>query len=298
MSASSAHANTLSINDRALTAHDGTRIAYRVEGTGPALVLTNGLTTTTMFWKYVRPIWLQQHTIVTWDLPGHGNSGPALSAETASVPGQPALIAQVMKAAGIERAVQIGWSTGSQVVLELYRQHPALCESLVVVLGGAGHALDNTRLPMKGSVIDWLATHLPPPVFEATVRLLQSSFRTPAALLMGRQVGLIGRLVSEADAAEMTAHIASVHPGTLQGLLHSFQVHSAQDLLATLAVPLLIVAGDVDPFAPTDLVGLPLQRSAPGSELLRLPRGTHTALLEESYLIAAQVQRFIAAHAA
>jgi haloacetate dehalogenase len=76
---------SLSINDRELRAPDGTRIAYAIAGSGPALVLTNGLTTTTTFWKYLRPIWLQRHTIVTWDMPGHDNSGPAASDAGATI---------------------------------------------------------------------------------------------------------------------------------------------------------------------------------------------------------------------
>ena len=66
-----------SINDRFCEAPDGTRIAYAVEGDGPAFVLTNGLTTTTTFWDHLRPSFLRSHRVVTWDLPGHGNSEPA-----------------------------------------------------------------------------------------------------------------------------------------------------------------------------------------------------------------------------
>lgn len=290
---SSIPTDPLSLNDKFLTLQDGTRIAYHVAGEGPALVLTNGLTTTTSFWKYTRPIWLQRHTVVTWDLPGHGHSGPARSARTASVPGQPEIVAQVMRAAGVERAAQIGWSTGAGVVAELYRQRPELCTALVMVLGGAGHVLDTTRLPVGGSGIDWLATHLPAPVFAATAGLLARSFQHPSARVVARRFGLVGAGLSAQDMVEFTAHIAQVDLGTLQQLLHSCQVHSAHDALQTLRVPLLIVAGDRDAFAPTELVGLPLQRAVRNSELLRLPNGTHTALLEEPALIASEVQKFL-----
>jgi pimeloyl-ACP methyl ester carboxylesterase len=119
-------------NDRQLTLNDGTRIAYRVEGDGPPFVLTNGLTTTTTFWKYLRPIWSREHRVVTWDLPGHGRSGPAESAMTATIEAQPSIVRAVMNAVGIEHACQIGWSTGTQVVLELYRQFPQRCDRLVL----------------------------------------------------------------------------------------------------------------------------------------------------------------------
>jgi pimeloyl-ACP methyl ester carboxylesterase len=287
------HPRTLSINDRSLQAADGTRIAYRVEGAGPAIVLTNGLTTTTTFWKYLRPAWLRSHTVVTWDLPGHGNSSPAQSDASASVAAQPSFIAHVMRAAGISTAAQIGWSTGAQVVLETYRQHPELCQSLVLLLGGAGHVLDTTRLPVSGAAIDWLAHRLPRHAFGVTHRILSTAFRQPGASFVGRRAEVIGPHVSRDDLRELTEHIASVHPYTLQRLLRSTQGHSAHDVLSTLRVPLLIVSGDKDPFAPTDLVGLELQRLAPRAVLARIPDGTHTAMLEHAAWIADTVENFL-----
>ena len=47
-------------NDQSLLAPDGTRIAFRAVGSGPTLLLTNGLTTTSTFWKYLIPIWLER----------------------------------------------------------------------------------------------------------------------------------------------------------------------------------------------------------------------------------------------
>jgi pimeloyl-ACP methyl ester carboxylesterase len=285
--------HTLSINDRSLQASDGTRIAYRIEGAGPTIVLTNGLTTTTTFWKYLRPIWLRSHTVVTWDLPGHGNSGPAQSDASASVAALPSFIAQIMRSAGISTAVQIGWSTGAQVVLETYRQYPELCQGLVLLLGGAGHVLDTTRLPVSGAAIDRLAQRLPRRAFDVTHRILSSAFRQPGASFIGRYAGVIGPGVSREDLRQLTEHIASVDPYTLQRLLRSTQEHSAHGVLSALHIPLLIVSGDKDPFAPTDLVGLALQRLAPSAVLARIPEGTHTAMLEYPVWIAETVAKFL-----
>src|SRR4051812_48226154 len=138
-------------NDLTITAPDGTKLAYAVAGSGPALVLTNGLTTSSFFWQYLRPRWLSRHTVLTWDLPGHGRSGPAQSDRSASIQGLPALLAQLMDTAGIERATQVGWSVGCQAVFEMYRQFPERCNALVTLFGPAEHALRNTALPIPGS---------------------------------------------------------------------------------------------------------------------------------------------------
>jgi pimeloyl-ACP methyl ester carboxylesterase len=272
---------------------DGTRIAYSVAGSGPALVLTNGLTTSSCFWKYVLPIWSQRFTVVTWDLPGHGESAPAASPESATIEAQPTIIARVMEATGTPRAFQVGWSTGSQIVLETYRQLPALCQGLVMVLGSAGHALQTTRLPVSGDLIYRLVRATPPRAYAAFVRAFAYAARKPAALPLGRWLGLIGPRATPEDMLEVTEHIGRLDAPTLQRMACSSEEHSAHAVLAALEVPLLILAGDKDPFAPTELVGLPLSRAAHGSELVRLPGGTHTALLEEPELIARTIERFI-----
>lgn len=283
----------MSDNDRTLIAEDGTHIAYGVAGSGPALVLTNGLTTSSLFWKYLRPIWSRRHTVVTWDLPGHGASGPARSAKTARVHGQPRLIAQIMDRLQIARAVHVGWSTGCQVALETYRQFPGRALGVTLLLGGAGHVLNTTRLPLPGPLIERIVRNSPAALFELTTFALSRAMRLQVGMPLGRRLGLIGPRARTEDMRQIIHHIGEVDATTLRTMLISLQEHSARSILAALRVPLLIVAGDKDPFAPSELVGIPLHRSFPKSELVRLPEGTHTALLEQAELISERVEAFV-----
>lgn len=278
-----------------LVLEDGTRIAYQLQGQvhGSAFVLTNGLTTNTAFWKNVLPLWATQHSVLTWDLPGHGDSSAARTPASATVEAQAAIVAQLMAACGIERAVQVGWSTGCQVVLETYRRTPQLCDALVLVLGGAGRVLDTTRLPLPGLVIDQLFRWTPRPVFWALYRGLSRSTLLPFSHALGRAFGLLGPQAQPEDVQRVLTHIPTVDPGTLQILLCSLAEHDAADVLASAQVPTLLVAGDKDPFAPSELVGLPLQRAMPKLEVLRLADGTHTALLDHAAEIAQAVESFV-----
>jgi pimeloyl-ACP methyl ester carboxylesterase len=288
----------LSINEDFLFAPDGTRIAYRAEGEGPAFVLTNGLTTTTTFWDHIRPRWLARHRVVTWDLPGHGHSAPAATAAGARIEALPEITARVMEAAGVSRATQIGWSTGCQVMFEMYRQFPERCDALVALLGPAGKVLDTTELLLGGSHLYRLLRHLPPYVFAPIFRVLTANADAPGGPAVGRRFRLIGRETTNHDARRILAHLRRVDARTMQNMGCSAQEHSAHDILAGIRVPVLIVAGDRDPFAPAERVGVPLHRAIPGSELLRLPRGTHTALLDHAEAIADAVEEFVARSAA
>lgn len=280
-------------NHLTVSAPDGTSIAYSVAGRGPALVLSNGLTTTSFFWKYLRPRWLRRHTVVTWDFPGHGASGPAKSARSATIEGQPALLARVMDAAGVQRATQIGWSVGCQVVLETYRQLPARCNAVVALFGPAEHALSNTALPVPGAWLDALLAQPRGVTLAALIQRLAQAAALPGVAPLLRGLGLIGEGTSTADLRHLIGDLGRVDPGTGQRMARSAEAHSAHDVLARLRVPFLIMAGDKDPFAPPGRVGVPMHRAAPGSEFVRLPHATHTALLDHADEIGAVVDDFL-----
>jgi pimeloyl-ACP methyl ester carboxylesterase len=156
--------------------------------------------------------------------------------------------------------------------------------------------LDSTRLPVSGRAIDRLAAALSPRAFLPLFRLLTIGMPTPLGLALGHRTGLFGPRVSNEDALEITRHIGTVDPATLLRMLRSCQAHDARSVLSTLQVPLLIVAGDRDPFAPSELVGVRMHAQAPRSELLRLPEGTHTALLEQYEQIANVIEAFVRGH--
>ena len=82
----------------------------------------------------------------------------------------------------------------------------------------------------------------------------------------------------------------------MQTMIASAQAHSAWDVLPSIAVPVLIAAGDLDPFAPAGTVGLDMHARCRKSELLRLPQGTHTALFDHAEEIGAAIDAFFCTH--
>lgn len=284
-------------NDQELRALDGTRIAYGVQGDGPAVLLTNGLTTTTTLWQELVPRLLPHHRVLTWDLPGHGASGPARDAGSVTPGALCDTMERVMDAAGVSHAVQLGFSTGCQLVLELYRRRAARCVALGALLGTAGHALSSTRLPLPGGLIERLLRDLPEaalgPVFGACSWIANA----PGSAFMTRRLGLTGPTLPPERLREITAHLRTLDPRSVRALALALQAHSAWEVLQTVSVPLLVVAGDVDPFAPSEHVGLRMHAAAPGSDLLRLAAGTHTALLDLAEPIGDAVVMFVDRHA-
>ena len=142
-------------------------------------------------------------------------------------------------------------------------------------------------------MIDWLVRHLPQPVFGALARATAYVAHAPGGQLVPRAFGLIGERTMHRDAALITEHLRRIDTRTVQAMIASAQAHSAWDVLPTVAVPTLIAAGDRDPFAPAASVGVRMHASCPGSELLRLPEATHTALFDHADVIGDAVDDFL-----
>ncbi len=281
------------VNDRKLTAADGTPVAWRVEGRGPALALTNGITTSNFFWSYLHRRWVGRHTVINWDLKGHGRSGPARSPEGASMPALADDLLRVLDAAGVERATLVGFSMGCQVSLELYRRAPDRVAALVLLLGAAGRVFD-TALGPVGKLLHRGIARMSKRSFALGLRGLQRVVGSPVAYRLGRGLRLLGPDAPRADVQRFIDHfVREIDPPTLAAMALAAQAHSADDLLPRIAVPTLVVGGDSDVFAPGPRVAVHMQRKIPGSELLRLPYGTHTSLFEHHVEIGAAIDDFI-----
>ena len=286
-------------NDRSLVGPDGSAVAYRVDpcaadGQGPALLLTNGITTSNFFWSYLHRRWQGRHTVVNWDLKGHGRSDPARSPEAASIPALGEDLLRVLDAARQPRAVLVGFSMGCQVSLEAYRRAPHRVAALVLLLGAAGRVFD-TALGPVGKLLHLGIEHMSKRAFAFSLRGMQRIVGSPVAYRLGRGLKLVGREAARADVQRFIDHfVRDLDPATLAAMALAAQAHSADDLLPQISVPTLIVGGDCDVFAPGARVAMHMHRKIPGSELLRLPYGTHTSLFEHHAEIGAAIDEFLA----
>lgn len=112
-----------------------------VRGEGPDVLLIHGVTDNATTWRDIQAelTGVRSHAI---DLPGHG-----LTDIPAEVPAPRDLgewAQAYLEAAGVERAVVVGWSLGGTTALTLAAAHPGRVRALVLV--GAA-ALDFPRAP-------------------------------------------------------------------------------------------------------------------------------------------------------
>lgn len=110
--------------------------AVRVEGsTGPALVLGQSLGTSTILWDRAVPLLKEHFTIISVDLPGHGESPAATS--PFSVGELADAVVETAALAGFETFHYAGVSLGGQVALELALRHPGTVLGVSIICSSA-----------------------------------------------------------------------------------------------------------------------------------------------------------------
>jgi pimeloyl-ACP methyl ester carboxylesterase len=124
---------------------DGIKIHYEVHGDGPPLLLTHGYSSTSAMWRGQIEALSKQHTLILWDMRGHGQSDypddPLAYSEALTV----ADMAALLDAVGASRAIVGGLSLGGYMSLAFYRAYPERVRALLIIDTGPGFKKDDAR---------------------------------------------------------------------------------------------------------------------------------------------------------
>ncbi|HWF00198.1 MAG TPA: alpha/beta fold hydrolase [Caulobacteraceae bacterium] len=124
---------------------EGVRIFYDVAGSGPAILLTHGYSATGDMWAGQVAELSRDHTLITWDMRGHGRSDypadPGAYSEAQTV----ADIAAILDEVGVTEAVIGGLSLGGYMSLAVHLAHPKRTRALLIIDTGPGYRKDEAR---------------------------------------------------------------------------------------------------------------------------------------------------------
>ena len=157
----------------------GHRVAYRSAGSGPAIVLVHGITSTSATWERVMPYLATRFTVIAPDLLGHGQS--AKPRGDYSLGAYASGVRDLMVSLGHDRATFVGHSLGGGVVMQLAYQFPERCERLVLVDSGG-----------LGREVNFLLRAATLPLSEVVLPLLASTRILDAGRGVGRVFGRLG----------------------------------------------------------------------------------------------------------
>jgi len=276
-----------------LSAEDGTQIWYGTLGSGPAIVLCDGLACDGFIWPYLIDELVSDYTIVRWHYRGHGRSeNKPENLDSMTIPQLARDLKAVLDALEIEEAVFAGHSLGVQVILEYYGLDPERVRGLIPICGSYKRPLDtlfNTHyfrelLPYVRNLVSISPERAQ--IFWKTVIPSKLSY------LMTTAAAVNTRLARGRDFLPYLDHVANMHLPTFLALLTSASEHDAEDILSQVTVPALVIASEKDEMTPL-FRSEEMAELIADSRLLVLPKGTHVGPIEHPDLINEAVRKFL-----
>src|ERR1700761_3094542 len=156
----------------------GYKRAYRIAGSGPAILLIHGIGDNSTTWATIQAKLAQRFTVIAPDLLGHGRSDkPRADYSVAAYANGMRDLLSVLE---IERVTVVGHSLGGGVAMQFAYQFPHLVERLVLV--GAGGVTKDVNLVLRLASL---------PMGSEALALLRLPLVLPALQLVGRAAGLL-----------------------------------------------------------------------------------------------------------
>jgi pimeloyl-ACP methyl ester carboxylesterase len=272
---------------------DGTAIAWRSDGSatgvaGTPVLLCNGIACSTHYWTAMAADLAATRPVVQWDYRGHGRSDAPARPDATTVDDLVADLAAVLRAAGADRVVLVGHSFGVQVVLEAARRlPPSTVAAVVAVAGAAGAPLPRgTTRPLIGPLELMARAHDRRP--DRAGDAWRTWWRSPVPHMLARAIGGTSGAAPRAVMTSYYEHVSTRDVGVLLAMLRAMQHHDASDVVPSLQVPLLALAGDADRLTPLPVMAS-LALAAPDGELAVCHGGTHTLPAERPAWVVAQL---------
>ncbi len=254
-----------------LTLSDGCPLWYADEGTGPPLVMLQGLQFPSgYFWQKVVPKLAETNRVVTIDLRGQGLSGK--SASHHSIADNADDLEHALGQLGLANALLLGVAYGGMVALTYLQRHGArrlraLCLSEMTArltnAEGWAHPTFGDFPPEAGAG------------FAAGVR----ADRTAA--LGGFLLASFATAPDATTLAEMTAQTWLTPTETVATLIEDMVAQDYRGMLSTITLPTLLVYGRAgNPVMPGE-IGRWMQENIAGSELVELTNAGHSPFWDD-----------------
>ena len=226
----------------------GYKRAYRIAGSGPAILLIHGIGDNSTTWNAIQAKLAQRFTVIAPDLLGHGRSDkPRADYSVAAYANGMRDLLSVLE---IERVTVVGHSLGGGVAMQFAYQFPHLVERLILI--GAGGvtkdvnvALRLASLPMGSEALALLRLPLVLPALRTAGKILGNTLGTTG---LGNDLTQVLRILD--DLPEPTA--SSAFTRTLRAVVDwRGQIVTMLDrCYLTQAIPVLIVWGTRDVVVP------------------------------------------------
>lgn len=257
---------------------NGLEIAYERVGEGPPLVLVHGATEDHRAWRPQLGALADEFTVVAWDEPGAGRSSDVPAGF--GLADYAHCLAALIEALALGPAHVAGISWGGTVVQELYRHHSGLVATLILIdtyAGWKGSLAEEDVRARVEAVREALAA--PPEDFDPSLALPGWFAGDPPAEFVPLLEEMAG----------------AVRPESVRNAVVVMAEADQRDLLPRIAVPTLLVWGELDVRSPLS-VAHQFEEAIPDAELVVIPGAGHLTNLETPEAVNDALREFCRAH--
>lgn len=259
------------------------RISVDVMGEGPLLVFLHGIGGNKLNWHLQLPAFAENFRAVAWDARGYGASddyeGDLDFNDFARD------LARVLDHFGAEKAHLCGLSMGGRIAQDFYALFPDRVATLVLCDTFAGDDASDVRSGRSQSIEEFVESRIRPYLDGADPKE-----RAPKSA---------GRLMAPGaseDARRRAIEASSMlHVDSYIKTVRASAAFSRVDNLPNIAVPTLLVFGEVDPLTPPT-VGEYMQERIAGSKFVIIEKAGHMTNLEQPAAFNAAVLSFLQEH--
>jgi pimeloyl-ACP methyl ester carboxylesterase len=255
---------------------EGVEIAYERVGEGSPLVFVHGAAADSRIWQPQLAGLADDFTVVAWDEPGAGRSSDL--PEGFGLAGFADGLARLIETLGLGPAHVAGLSWGGTVALELYRRHPGLVATLILM---------DTYAGWKGS--------LPADEVRARVAGTRQMLAAPHEDFDPTLPGLFASDPPARYVPLLAAIAADVRPATLGHQLDTMAETDLSDLLPHISVPTLLIWGQSDARSPLT-VARQFDEAIPDTRLVAIEGAGHMSNLEQPDRVNDAVRTFCRGH--
>lgn len=271
---------------------DGTKIWFKAQGKGPCLICFNGMGCDPTYFGYLQEYFSKNYTVITFDYRGHGQSDTPkdpLQVDLEQLARDAFAVIQALK---IKKALLIGYSMGSQVAYEFYKQNPKHVAAIISLFGTYHRPLDtfyDFAYSRHCFEVFFFLNHLFP---QGAKFLGKAMLKNPLWFQIGGLTKMLQPLlVDKSMIKRYLEHMCQIHPVFIARLIKSMQEHDTESIVRKLKVPFLIVGGEDDRFTPLRVANK-LHQLVSQSELFIVKKGSHVGLIEQPELVHLRLEKF------
>lgn len=268
----------------------GYRRAFRIAGSGPAILLIHGIGDNSTTWEPVHARLAQRFTVIAVDLLGHGQSDKPRA--DYSVAAYANGMRDLLTVLGIDRVTVIGHSLGGGVAWQLAYQFPHLFERLILV--GAGGVTKDVNIVLRLASL---------PMGAEALALLRLPLVLPALRAAGRALGLVIGSTGLGRDLPVALRVLADLPEPKASAAFSRTLRAAVDWRGQMitmldrcylmeSVPVQIIWGRQDVVLPVDHAWM-AHSAVPGSQLEIFERSGHFPFHDDPDRFIDVVERFI-----